>query len=437
MTLKISRTILAIFFIPVISIIFVIYFKINTPNRPNVIIVVSDALRKDHLGCYGYPRDTSPHIDAFAKTATLFKNAFAQAPHTKPSIASLFTSRYPSQHNTKYHEEFLSSTLVTLAEVLSERNYRTAGFVENIAVFKPGNYSQGFSDWAVRESWPRIREHGKGNDNSTEEFDNKIFSWLEKNHDDPFFLYLHYIDPHFPYNAPKPFNGLFNDSRQDSEEGTDLAHRIASYDEEIRFMDFRFGKLVEKLEQLNILDKSIIIFTSDHGEGFLEHGRFGHGNSVYAELINIPLIIRYPKLFRKGYGERYVQHIDIFPTIVHALKIDTGSFLLEGKSILSKSDKDVKVFSEQLRKGKRRWLPQRSIIFRGWKLIHNLPPDTHNTHNLFNVREDPLDYENVAGEHPEIVADMRSHISHTLRVFSGYILIIQGVFSKMKQAIGV
>lgn len=389
-------------------------------KRPNIVIIVSDALRKDHLGCYGYRNDATPNIDRFAKDATLFKNAFAQSPSTKPSVASLFTSRYPSQHSTIYKQDALNLTQVTLAEVLSEHNYLTAAFIENPVISGLFNYNQGFRWYELNDG----RDEA-ATDELTADFDRKIFFWLKTYYTQPFFLYIHYIDPHGPYNAPAPFANFFdrhgkryNDTKKDileylknndsRKKKRNLEHLISLYDDEVRYVDSRFKALIMRLENLNILDNSIVIFLSDHGEGFLEHGKLDHSYSLYSELINIPLIIRYPRLFKKHYEEKYVQQIDIFPTIMYILGIPSDALSLEGKNILSAPSEDIKIVSEQLRYGEEWGRPQRCIISKGWKLIQ----DIHlGVYSLFNIKDDPFDQKNLIQENTDVANKLKFFLS--------------------------
>jgi len=391
-----------------------IYLKWYSFPKPNVLIIISDALRRDHLGCYGYSRDTSPDIDLFAKNAVLYKNAFAQAPSTKPSVASIFTSQYPSQHQAIYNNQALDTEYRTLAEVLKDNDYITAGFTENPQIARRFHYDQGFDTWELDD-----RRHGITSE-PMDDFDRKIFAWLDAHCQDTFFLYIHYIDPHIPYQPPEPFCGFFDDDYTGEITGDyndvqkliarrnrrDLEHVIALYDEEIRYINSRMKKLIKKLKQLKIWKDTIIIFTADHGEAFFDHGAFfTHSNSVYAEEINIPFILHYPRMFRRGTEERYIQHIDIFPTVLHMLKIDSAALSLEGNNFLSKPDRDIEVIAEHLRERKR---PQRGLISKGWKLIKRIDKDMI---SLYDIEQDPTDSENVADEHPDIAGRLESRLS--------------------------
>jgi len=394
-----------------------IYSRCRSVPKPNVVIVISDALRRDHLGCYGYPRNTTPYLDSLSKRATVYKNAFAQAPSTKPSIASLFTSRYPSQHRAIYNRDALDPGYLTLAEILKDHEYRTAGFIENPKISKRFMYDQGFDIWELDD-----RRH-KPTPEAMEEFDQKIFNWLEGNAEAPVFLYIHYIDPHIPYDPPEGFRDVFDPDYNGNVVGTfvgvralmrnrdpsDLAHVIALYDEEIRYIDSRMKKLTDKLKQLKLWKDTLLIFTSDHGEGFFDHhSLFTHSNSVYAEEINIPLIVYYPRLFPPQRDERYVQHIDIFPTLMHILGIDAAALSLEGNDILSPADRDNAVISEHLREGRRK---QRCLISGGWKLVQLINYDQF---RLYNLVEDPTDSKDVAAKNSGTVDRLKARLTDWL-----------------------
>jgi len=413
-TSKIKRIFFIFLFVLVvattISLIAVFNYSEGDKSKPNIIIIVADALRKDHMGCYGYQRKTTPFIDKFAKESTLYTNAYAQAPSTKPSIASLFTSKFPSQHSVINNDQSLNKDYKTLAEALRDFGYVTAGFNENPMIEKRFQYNQGFDYWETNDKRHRFTT------NSMKEYDKKIHQWIKDHYNDSFFLYLHYIDPHSPYLAPKGFLNTFykkikkkkntklfpEDIKSNKYDKTpeyyfskniynNLDKMIAQYDEEIRYINFRFKKLFKKIKKLGLLEDTVIIFLSDHGEGFLEHGYLYHSYSIYGELVNIPLIIRYPRLFKPGKDKKYVQHVDIYPTILDILNIDTDHLKLEGKSILSGKFLDRKILSEYLRKNKGK-SPQRGMIIDKWKLIKNI---NKKNYELYNSKTDILDKNNL------------------------------------------
>jgi arylsulfatase A-like enzyme len=417
---------ISILFLVGVNISGFIYLKMNKPEGPNIIIILSDALRKDHLGCYGYERNTTPHIDAFSREATIFTNTYAQAPSTKPSVASIFTSLYPSQHQTIINQQQLPLSKLTLAEVLKQSGYVTAGFFENYNLLKKFQFNQGFNIWTPLE---RNQNSIQSKKKAKEGFDKKIQSWLTRNKNKPFFLYIHFLDPHNPYTPPPPFNNFFDKEYKGIIDGNqtkpeyipyykqnqkELYHLISLYDEEIRYTDFRFSKIIKKLSELEILEKSLVIFLSDHGEEFLEHGHLRHSTSVYSELINIPLIIRYPKLFWEKRELKNVQHIDIFPTILHISGIELPLYL-EGKNILAeipgkqtKNRMPENIISEYIVNKKKKRSSQRCLITPEWKLIHHI---RSNSYSLFNIYQDPKDSINIINNNREIARNLKINLT--------------------------
>lgn len=394
----------------------------NKPLGPNIIIVLIDTLRKDHLSSYGYWRNTSPTIDSFAKDGILFKNFFAQSPSTKPSTASLFTSKYPSQHNVIYNKDALASSFVTIAEVLKEKGYKTIGFNSNYVINSNFNFNQGFDEWIEFGSKEVKKIKAK-------KITAQLIPWVEKNYDNPFFLYIHYLDPHSPYQAPEPYKNFFDRTYRGNVTGShkdlrnpkffqkyqnELKHLISLYDNEIRYVDSEIKKLFDKLKELNILDESIIILTSDHGEGFLEHGRFFHSYSIYSELINVPLIIRYPKLFKPGQlSNIYTQHIDIFPFLLEALGVESSRYNFEGTPLIfniTKMDPDItqktpEVLSEHLRKNNN---AQKSLIYKDWKLIKDI---NSNRFRLYNIKSDSKDFYDLIHKERQIALELNNKLT--------------------------
>lgn len=387
--------------------------RTGLPRSPNIVIVLSDALGARHVGCYGYARETTPNVDAFAKEARLFRHAFAQAPSTKPAVASLFTAVHPSRHAVVYNEDRLSLKQVTLAEVLRQHKYHTAGFIENPTIGREFQYDQGFETWVMDDR--RLEDTSEPMD----EMDRRTLQWLDRRHKTPFFLYLHYMDPHGPYRAPAPFDRFFDKDYKGEIDGNtpllgtpewwkdrprDLEHLVSLYDDEIRYVDWRFGNILRKLRELGQLDNTIVVFMSDHGEAFLEHGYFFHSMSVYHDQINIPLIVRYPRLFPAGVEERQAQQIDLFPTLLAAAGIEPPGDCA-GRNLLAAEWKtDVPgipagIVSEHLRRRKGWGEPQRAYILGDWKLVQAL--DTWDE-QLFHLPADPADSRNVLAENPDV-----------------------------------
>lgn len=277
------------------------------PQQPaNVVLIVMDTVRADHLSCYGYSRPTTPSIDSLSAGATLFSRAMAPAPWTLPTHASIFTGKDPFEHGAhrlppepgKQHLNPLHADHVTLAEVFSEAGYATAGFAANDGYLTPR--------WQLDQGFQRfVAERG-----DADEINAAATRWLRQA-GQPFFVFMNYMDTHKPYNA-SVWPGFVDDSlavRGDSllnrltqvvmEEGgsppADLVPRvIAQYDAALATLDHEIGTLLNFLSDANLFENTLIVITADHGEAFGEHGVVMHGSDVYQELLRVPLVIKAP-----------------------------------------------------------------------------------------------------------------------------------------------
>lgn len=324
---------------------------ISIGSPPNVLIYLVDTLRADHLGCYGYHKPTSPSIDTFSSQATLFTSAMAQSSWTRPTVASLFTGLYAEAHGTNTRTDALPESLPTMAEVFSDAGYATAAFVVNGNVAPEFGFARGFQTYRLLRS-PGLE---KGENARSDLVNSAAFEWLERRpRDQPFLLYLHTADPHGPYVPPSPYRQRFA-SKVDNPETGKLhmlqrikrervrdqalaADLVALYDAEIAHNDHQFGRLLDKLEELKATESTLVIFLSDHGEEFLDHGGWGHGNSLYQEQIHVPLIIKFPYNFAVGENVKFtVRQIDILPTLLEfiGLQVPPG---VQGTSFLKQID---------------------------------------------------------------------------------------------------
>lgn len=322
----------------------------NTKADINVLLIVIDALRADHLGCYGYERNTSPHLDAFAKEGVLFKNCYVPSSWTKPSIASLLTSLYPSTHGAISWGSALPGEVTSLAEIFKREGYVTYSYVANPNLKTIFNFNQGFDffdDYLMRDklyyaalrnlqaNLPVLKKITRKeflfSDRDNIRLANaRIIPWLEAYKSNNFFMYLHYMDPHDPYSPSPPYDKMYPYVKGDSN-----SENISLYDGEIRFADEYIGRLFEKLKSLGVYDKSLIVITSDHGEAFGEHNDKRHGHTVYNELLKVPLIIKYPGSAGANVRiEKQVRIIDIMPTILEVAHIPCD-INLEGSSLLT------------------------------------------------------------------------------------------------------
>ncbi|MDH4067276.1 MAG: sulfatase, partial [Acidobacteriota bacterium] len=286
-------------------------------RRPNVIVYLVDTLRADRIGAYGYERPISPAIDAFAERATLFENAVAQTSWTRPAVATLFTGMWPAAHRVNRGRDQLADGTRVLAEVLKEAGYETMAFVANPNVYRRFGLGQGFDYY----------RHMPGKKPPSDQINLEVAAWLDQRATDrPFFLYVHTVDPHDPYEPPESYRHKFAPgtdellalpkrarwSKQHLRELSDL------YDAEIAFNDSSFGELVDHLESRGLWQNSMVIFLSDHGEEFQEHGSWTHGRTLFDESIKIPLIVKWPGQRRGERRQDLAQQIDVPASILGA-----------------------------------------------------------------------------------------------------------------------
>lgn len=319
-------------------------------GRPNIIIILIDALRSDHLSPYGYQAESSPAINQLASQGVLFTKMTAQSSWTRPSVASIFTSLGPSLHGVYDDSHRLGNEKLTLAEKLKKNGYNCAAFLgNNREISKANNFDQGFDYFEEFKEKERLVQQlviphiligvlnkfgvikaGINIDTTVNAADmnNKFLPWLKDHANEPFFAYLHFMEPHGPYHS---HSGKFFDIQpRPSPPNRDLL--LMRYDREISYLDKHLGQIFKALRDLDIDGNTILIFIADHGEEFLDHGDWSHGKTLYQEVINVPFIIKIP-----GIGHRTistpVQHIDIFPTILDLIENPIPATLM-GKSLV-------------------------------------------------------------------------------------------------------
>ncbi|MCH8004066.1 MAG: sulfatase [Nanoarchaeota archaeon] len=432
-----------------LDIVLLNYIPSYTPNKelkefPNIIFIVMDTLRADHVSYYGYHLNTTPNIDNIAKDSVVFDNAISSSPWSLPSHASFFTGKYTSSHGTTRANPYLNEDEITLAEVLKEKGYNTVGFVGGSYIKKTYGIGQGFNTYIDRidffeyiltfndlnimniisNNFPNAYKiFGSDGEKTSEELNKDIFKWLDKNKAQPFFMFINYFDAHDPYNLGKEFRDKFTNKtgkdlssdgsylymfdRSDEVPQEEIDYMIELYDTEIFFLDYNFGKFIDKLDQLGIKDNTIIIITSDHGEEFYEHGSFVHGRTLYEEVIHVPLIFYYPKEFQSKRIDKRVEIIGIFPTILDILDIEIpedvdATSLLPLINNVPGYDKEFaksELFGRKRHKGISDLfdidLRQESISNNDWKLIEIKPENEILNSSLFNLRTDPEEKNNL------------------------------------------
>ncbi len=344
-------------------------------TRPNVLLISLDTLRPDHLGCYGYPRDTSPHLDQFARSAVQFTNARAQAPWTLPSHMSLFTSQLPSRNRVYDLNHVLPEGIPTLAQILQENGYHTVGLVNDGQMKAHWGFNRGFAEW---------REFGVDTPaGNCENITREAINWLANKGKKPFFMFLHYFDVHEPYAAAEAFRQKFEvqisgprSSRlmwaaRYPGQALDPGAReqlINAYDAEIAWLDDELGKLFGKVPE-----NTLVVLFSDHGELFGEHGWTLHGATLYEAEIRVLLLMKYPG--RKWAGRKIgspVMLLDVAPTVLAACGIRQPA-QFDGRPINLEADATPShrmSYAETTRMLEGRVL--KSVMRYPWKLTYSL-----------------------------------------------------------------
>jgi len=378
-----------------------------SPEKPNIVIIVVDAMRPDHLGCYGYRRPTSPNIDSLARVSIRMETAITQAPWTKGAFSSILTSRYPFQHGVTDWVSVLPESMLTLPEMLSKEGYSTMGIFNMIGLGGRFGVLQGFAETVEPED-------GDLNARETTDLAIEMIEATAR----PFFLIVHYFDSHEPYRPPiqfldevrlesdpDPMDGRRRGGKSGSHPPTDedILRTQLLYDGCIRFVDHHIGRLVETLRQKGIDRNTLLVITADHGEAFYEHGVASHGANTYDEAIKVPLIVHYPDRFEGPVvvGAQ-VAHVDILPTITEIVGMD-DDFHREGTSLVTLLSSGEKPRS----RGKflpsyatlcectvRRAPGTKCIRTNDWKLI--VEPTTSLV-ELYNLKEDPGEKLNLWG----------------------------------------
>ena len=284
--------------------------------RPLVIVYLVDTLRADHLPLYGYSRNTAPALSRFAKDAVVFDQAIASSSWTKPSVASLFTSALPRDHGCVQFYTPLDPGLLTLAERMRDHGYATGAVVANSLVLaKDMHFDQGFSYFAAPPSPGRA---GQVVDTA--------LTFLDARRGQPTFLYLHTMDAHTPYQPPPPFDRRFGPRPQpgrtaaepsDYRVPRDLDRIVGQYDGAVAYGDQEFGRLLAGLRERGLYDRALVVFLSDHGEEFLDHGGWVHGHTLFDELVRVPLVVKYPRGREAGRRVAGQVHLlDVLPTVL-------------------------------------------------------------------------------------------------------------------------
>lgn len=318
----------------------------NSGNLPNIIFISLDTTRADHLSLYGYPLTTSPNLDRFAGRALVFENARTVVPLTGPAHASLFTGLYPHQHGAFRNGVPLKETWTTFAEGLQRHGYSTAAFLSGWTLRKKiCGLDQGFAHYD--DTFPK-RYKLVNRERLAEDTTAAVEAFLEKQPlEPPFFLFVHYFDPHDPYRVhPGIYESLETQARDlNRRPSTKREKKVLAYDNEIAYMDGHLGRLLRTLRGTGLLEESVVLIFSDHGENLGEHDYWGHGRKVYEQNLHIPLILHAPQWFKEGKRlKQSVTLMDILPTLFSLMGVplpsgqgmegrDLSGYLLHGEPL--------------------------------------------------------------------------------------------------------
>jgi arylsulfatase A-like enzyme len=400
----------------------------------NVVLIGVDTLRADHLGCYGYHRNTTPSVDRFAESGVLFENVVCPSPWTLTSFATVLTSLYPTQHGAISSHTSLGTSFPTLATLLRDEGYAT-GAIINAPYLKPKyKLDRGFDYYGMPPKTGRVAA------NTTED----ALEWIDLNLEQPFFIFVHYFDPHLPYEAPAPYDTLFdpgyegeiedhydpenlpraravNFNNMKSLTAADWNHIKSLYDGEVAFTDEAIGTLLKGLEERGLRDNTLIVFLSDHGEEFYDHGGFEHGHTLFDELIKAPLIFSLSDVLPQDVRlSRQVRLLDVVPTILDLLGIRVSTHfegvslkpLLLGKTRPAEPAGATLLppeiaYSEAMLY----YFEKKCLTAYPWKLIYDMRTGEE---KFFNLAEDPEESVNIVGRLNESLALLEETLAKTI-----------------------
>ncbi len=366
--------------------------------RPlNVILVTADTLRADKLGCYGNGEIATPNLDRLAQEGVVFENASTAVPVTLPSHASILTGTYPVFHGV--HENgarALEAARTTLAEVLKARGYQTGAFVGAFVLDSRWGLDQGFDRY--------VDDFGDGNSGREaatrrrgEDVLNDALAWMDSVHDQRFFSWIHFFDPHAPYDPPEPFRGRYaNDTN-------------SLYDGEVAYVDSLMGRLLEWIDKNGLSDWTLVVFLADHGESLGEHGELTHGFFLYDATMRVPFLLRAPSRALRGLRiPAQVRTIDVMPTVLELLGIETPGEV-QGASLLplltaSGSEEERVALGESTFPSHYGWSPLESLRTREELFVSAPRPE------LYDVTHDPGAERNLASAQAATVREMETRL---------------------------
>ena len=406
-------------------------------KKPNILLIGIDSLLSTHMSCYGYKHQTTPHMDKFAEGGTLFENTFSPNVPTTPGYGCMLTGQdvFSTQIVALRHKGQLRKKIKTLPQILEKEGYNTTCVGFEMAP------ARGFDTYLQYQAWGggaddgALRKAEGLNDVTIPEIDRLAKSKK------PFFMLLRHMDPHTPYLPPSPYDRMFYHGNEFDPKNrtmqavydfapfadyfkswlpqglTDKDYVIAQYDGAVAYMDSCIQRIFTQLEELGILDDTIVVINSDHGETLYDHDCWFDHHGVYDVTLKVPLIIRYPKKVPAGLRvDGYNQHKDLVPTLMELAGIKPG-IKFDGKSLMPMVKGKCPSHASSFYLTECTWMRKHGWRTPEWKLIHALEPDFHFKPEieLYNLIADPDENNNVAKKHPEVVAllekQMQDHIA--------------------------
>jgi len=368
------------------------------PAGPNVLLITLDTTRADHLGCYGDAEARTPRLDALAAEGIRFARVYCPAPLTLPSHATIMTGLYPATHGVRNNGYDLAPKWRTLAAILKARGYATAAFVSSFSVDSRFGLGRGF-DVYDDTFQPQAPLKGANAERRAEETFARFSRWLEKAPAGRFFAWVHYYDPHLPYDPPSPY--------KEQAPGR-------PYDGEIAYMDHHVGRIIDALRDKGLLERTLVVIAGDHGEGLGDKVETGHGIFLYEETLRVPLIVRDPAAFpRPRVVEDAVRLVDVAPTVLDALGLGAEAAGMAGQSLVGRarggSSGDLPGLVESFYPRENfGWSELVGLVSGPWKYIQAPRPE------LYDLVHDPSERTDLAASSPAKAEELRGALEKTL-----------------------
>jgi len=375
--------------------------EVQRAENLNVVIITLDTLRADRVGCYGYDMADTPRLDELAQIGVKFENTVCQAPLTLPSHASIFTGLYPHYHQIRDNGAYyLDEKFQTLAEIFKEKEYNTAAFVGAFPVDSRFGLDQGFT---VYDDNFKEDEKFKAfySERRAEDVFNAFQGWFLKNFQSKFFVWIHYYDPHLPYDPPSPYKEKFSDP----------------YDGEVAYTDFFVGKIIDLLREKKAFENMLIVIAGDHGEGLGDHREIDHGLFLYNSTLKVPFIFCAPQnLPPQKVVTSQVRLIDVVPTILDLLNMSVPEEI-QGESLIpfveGKQKENLVSYIETFHPREMfRWAALRGIVDGRMKYI-DAPKQ-----ELYNMEKDPEEEHNIFQEEKQIASKMKEDLDGLIEKYS-------------------